>query len=225
MSVARRGAGLVATAIACAGLTVPIGPPAYAEEGACSEIQADTEDVDEVKAPSVPLEELGIERATELLEREGRAPGEGVGVAVVDSGIADVARVNEQGGLDPKSEFAKSPSPVYFHGTAVAGLIAGQPRPDGGDVGIAPAASLYDVTVYDDVADSDDGALLGLTDAGVIDGLNRIADNPRVGQVPIRIVNVSLALQPSPRLEAAVNQLTKKGIVVVAASGNRPTSE
>ena len=225
MSVARRGAGLVATAIACAGLTVPIGPPAYAEEGACSEIQADTEDVDEVKAPSVPLEELGIERATELLEREGRAPGEGAGVAVVDSGIADVARVNEQGGLDPKSEFAKSPSPVYFHGTAVAGLIAGQPRPDGGDVGIAPAASLYDVPVYDDVADSDDGALLGLTDAGVIDGLNRIADNPNVGQVPIRIVNVSLALRPSPRLEAAVKRLTKKGIVVVAASGNRPTSE
>ena len=99
MSVARRGAGLLAGAIACAGLTVPIGPPAYAEEGACSEIQDDTEDVDEVKAPSVPLEELGIEEATELLKREGKGPGEGVGVAVVDSGIADVAPVNEEGEL------------------------------------------------------------------------------------------------------------------------------
>ena len=51
-------AGLLAGAIACAGLTCRSRPPAYAEEGACSEIQDDTTDVDEVKAPSVPLEEL-----------------------------------------------------------------------------------------------------------------------------------------------------------------------
>ncbi|HET9421923.1 MAG TPA: S8 family serine peptidase [Nocardioides sp.] len=224
MSVGRRVAWLVAGTVVGAGLTLPVAPAAYAEEGACSEIQDDTADVDEVKAPSLPLEELGIEQATELLERRGTEPGEDVGVAVVDSGVADDAPITQAGSFQAPG-FSTSTADSYYHGTAVAGLIAGDPRPDGGAVGIAPAAEIIDVRVYDAPEDSDDGELGGLTDAGVIAGLNWVADNARSGSVPIRIVNVSLALQPSPQLEAAVKRLDKKGIVVVAAAGNRPTDE
>ncbi len=224
MSVGRRVAWLLAGTVVGAGLTLPVAPPAYADEGACSEIQDDTTDADEVQARSLPLEELGIEQATELLERERTEPGAGVGVAVIDSGVADDAPITEAGGFRA-APFSKSTADSYYHGTAVAGLIAGDPRPDGGAVGIAPAAQIFDVRVYDAPDDSDDGQFGGLTDAGVIAGLNWVAANANSGPVPIRIVNVSLALQPSPELEAAVKRLDQQGIVVVAAAGNRPTDE
>ena len=149
---------------------------------------------------------------------------QGVGVAVVDSGISDDAPITQVGGFQAPT--SKTTADTYYHGTAVAGLIAGDDRPEGGPpVGIAPAASLFDVRVYDAPEDSDDGELGGLTDAGVIAGLNWVADNVNTGSERIRIVNVSVALQPSPRLEDVVDRLAKKGVVVVAASGNRPTSE
>lgn len=223
MSVGRVRVVAGVLTIAVAGLAVPVGP-AYAEEGDCSQIQEDTTDVDEVAMPSAPLEELRIAEATELLEAEGKAPGQGVGVAVVDSGIADRAPVTRAGEIR-NSEFARGVGVPYYHGTAVAGLIAGAKRPDGGPVGIAPAAALYDVRVYDAPEASDDGEALGLTDAGVIDGLNRIAASANAVTPRIRIVNVSLALQPSDALEAAIGRLAVKGILVVAASGNRPTDE
>jgi len=224
VSVGRRVAGLAVATVVGVGLTLPVAPAAYAEEGACSEIQDDTTDADEVKAPSAPLEELRIEEATELLDRRDTEPGEGVGVAVVDSGISDDARITQEPGFQA-TQFSKTTADSYYHGTAVAGLIAGGDRPSGEPVGIAPAATLFDVRVYDAPEDSDDGELGGLTDAGVITGLNWVADNVNTGSVRIRIVNVSLAMQPSPQLEDVVGRLAKKGVVVVAASGNRPSSE
>jgi membrane-anchored mycosin MYCP len=177
-----------------------------------------------VAMPSAPLEELRIAEVTEQLAERGRGPGQGVGVAVVDSGIAEGVPVTVVDSRRDR-EHSRADGVVYYHGSAVAGLIAGAPRPDGGPVGIAPEASLYDVRVYDAPQDSDDGEVAGLTDAGVIDGLNWVADNVDRGSVPIRIVNVSLTLQPSDGLERAITRLKRKGVVVVAAAGNRPMSE
>ena len=45
----------------------------------------------------------------------------------------------------------KVPEPMDYHGTSVAGLIAGHVRQDGGGpVGIAPWAKIFDVQVYDE---------------------------------------------------------------------------
>ena len=221
MSVARVGLVAGVVLLAVAGLTVPV-TPAYAEEGACNEIQEDTTDVDEVAMPSAPLEELRIAEATELLGARGTAAGEGVGVAVVDSGIADIPLTRADGFRNP--EFSRAEGTPYYHGTAVAGLIAGAPRPDGGGpVGIAPAATVHDVRVYDAPEESDEA--LGLTDAGVINGLEWIAANANRVQPRIRIVNVSLALQQSDALEKVIGKLAAQDILVVAASGNRPTDE
>jgi membrane-anchored mycosin MYCP len=210
--------------IAVAGLTVPVAP-AYAEEGACNEIQEDTADVDEVAMPSAPLELMRVAEATEQLEARGKAPGQGVGVAVVDSGISERAPVTRAGEFR-NPEFSRGVGVTYYHGTAVAGLIAGSERPDrGGPVGVAPAAALYDVRVYDAPETSDDGSALGLTAEGVIDGLEWIAANANRVRPRIRIVNVSLALQHSAPLEKVIGRLASQGILVVAASGNRPTDE
>jgi membrane-anchored mycosin MYCP len=211
--------GLVA-----AGLTFPAAPAAYAEEGACIDIGEDATDVDEVAMPSAPLEELRIAEATELLKTRGKAPGEGVGVAVVDSGIAAEAPVNRAEGFRNPA-FSKAEGIPYYHGTAVAGLIAGGPRPEGGEVGVAPSATVFDVRVYDTPEDSDDGEALGLTEAGVIDGLNWVAANANAVRPRIRIVNVSLTVPRSDDLEEVVGRLAAQGILVVAASGNRPSDE
>ena len=61
---------------------------------------------------------------------------------------------------DPAGRPARRPARrrrrSYYHGTAVAGLIAGPPRADGSAVGIAPAAQILDVQVYDDPVDEAD---------------------------------------------------------------------
>ena len=158
MPVARRWAVLLAGALTLAGLAVPVGPAAYAVEGACNAIDDDTTDATEVQMPSVPLTELRIEEATDLLAQRDIAPGQGVGVAVIDSGVADDdGRIPTVGGFRAKG-FSRTDRDTYYHGTAVAGLIAGRERPNGKPVGIAPGASVFDVRVYDAPQDSDDGA-------------------------------------------------------------------
>ena len=225
MPVARRWAVLLASTLTIAGLTLPVAPAAYAVEGACNAIDDDTTDATHVQMPSAPLTELRIEEATDLLAERDIAPGQGVGVAVVDSGVADDdGRIPRVGGFRA-APFSKTDADTYYHGTAVAGLIAGQERPNGEPVGIAPGASVFDVRVYDAPEDSDDGRLGGLTDQGVIAGLEWVAANVAAGPVPIRIATVALALQPSKKLEAVVNRLAALGVVVVAASGNRPADE
>ena len=93
--------------------------------------------------------------------RDGGRPGRGAAAPAgaegrgrrggrrrVDSGVSPDAPIAVAG-----TELAgvKQQRPSDYHGTAVAGLIAGKPRSpkDGGAVGIAPAAQIYDVRVYD----------------------------------------------------------------------------
>ena len=104
------------------------------------------------------------------------------------------------------------------HGTAVASLIAGRPRPDGSLVGIAPAAGIVDVRVYDTLdAESLDGEVL--TAASLAEGLRWVAANAE--QLDIRIANVSLSVAPDDELAAAVRAVREAGVLVVAETGNR----
>lgn len=224
MPLARRSAALLAGTLAVAGLTLPGAPAAYAVETSCDQIRPDTTDADDVTAPSAPFEELGVQRAWELLDARGRRPGEGVGVAVVDSGIADVRGLPEVGGARIAGH-ARSADDAHFLGTAVAGLIAGQEREGrGGPVGIAPYAGLYDVKVYDTPVDSDDGRYSGLTADGVVAGLQWVVAH--VDSTPrIRIATVPSAVRPSKALERVVARLDALGVAVVAAAGNRPSAE
>ena len=161
--------------------------------------------------------------------------GQGVTVAVIDTGIA--------GGLP---DFRTSPSDaasrviasvvtnpdatteddLYGHGTHVAGLIAGNGSlRDAADplrgqyVGAAPRANLVSVKV------SDDQGATSLID--VIYGLQFAVDHQ--SQYGIRVINLSLdsdtpGSASTDPLDAAVESAWMHGIVVVAAAGNRGTA-
>jgi len=166
----------------------------------------------------------------------GHATGKGVGVAVIDTGIAGElpdfrrrsnsreSRVVASAVTNPCAQEATD---NYGHGTHVAGLIAGNSRALQSDdpnysrnMGIAPGANLISVKVSDDDGNSD------VLD--VIYGLQFAVDNKVAHN--IRVINLSLSSTVAESyltdpLDAAVEQAWNAGIVVVAAAGNEGTQE
>jgi serine protease AprX len=157
--------------------------------------------------------------------------GKGVGVAVVDTGVAGQLPDFRVSRADTRSRVvatavvnpaATNPTDTFGHGTHIAGLIAGNgANRDAADplhgryVGVAPDANLIAIKV-----DDGHGAA---TIADVIDGLQFAVDFKR--DYNIRVVNLSLrsteaqSYRTDP-LDAAVEQAWFAGIVVVAAAGN-----
>lgn len=214
-SAAAAGAvALVATSL----VTLGPAPAAYAlVEAGCAEVTVESTDVVATDQRSLPLEEMEVDRATDRLAELGKAPGAGVVVAVIDSGVATAAGI-------PVVEHVAAGSlkpPEYYHGTAVAGLIAGPARPDGKPVGIAPAAQILDVQVYDDPeADPDSAEASRVTVANVVAGLDAVL--ARMPQLNIKVVTVALALPDDRQIRKRIARLWKLGAVVVAPTGNRP---
>jgi serine protease AprX len=164
------------------------------------------------------------------------ATGKGVGVAVVDTGIAgtlpdfrtsqsnSTSRVVATVATNP---YATGDNDSYGHGTHVAGIIAGngnnRPSSDslkGDYVGVAPDANLISVKVADEKGDA--------TLLDVIYGLQFAVDNKDAYN--IRVINLSLestqaqSYKTDP-LDAAAEAAWFSGIVVVAAAGNRGTAD
>ena len=206
----RLTASAAVVGLVAAGVVWSAAPPAAAENPLCSSVSADSAP-DAVTLGAGPLAQLDVAAAQQLVDRSGPA-GPPVRVAVLDSGVDD-AHVP----VVASHSVAGSGPPAYFHGTAVAGLVAGQPRDDGTGVGVAPEAQVVDVRVYDGV-DEQDGATL--TPDRLAAGLEWVAAH--AADLHVRVANVSLAVDPSPRLAAAVRAVQRAGVVVVAAAGNRP---
>jgi serine protease AprX len=139
--------------------------------------------------------------------------GRGVGVGVLDTGIAasgDLAgRVVASADLSGEWSFTDS----YGHGTFMAGLIAGSGQ-GGGPAGVALGADLVDLKV----AGAD-----GATTLGQVLAAMQLADAAR-DRFNLRVLNVSLgapADDPATApLTEAVERLWADGVTVVAASGN-----
>ena len=139
--------------------------------------------------------------------------GAGIGVAVIDSGIAQTPDLNSRVAVTVDFTGTRSGNgDPYGHGTHVAGIIAG-----GNDAypGIAPGATLVNLRVI-----GADGS--GAT-SDVIDAINWAIAH-RV-QFNLRVINLSLG---HPVMEAAaddplcvaVQHAVDEGIVVVVAAGN-----
>jgi serine protease AprX len=140
--------------------------------------------------------------------------GLGIGVAVVDSGVAThkalrgriVASVDFTGAKQPGGD-------AFGHGTHVAGTIAASN--DGGYAGIAPGANIVSLRVLgpDGSGDTSD----------VINAIDWAVDHR--AQYRIRVINLSLghpvfeSYREDP-LCLAVQRAVDAGIVVVAAAGN-----
>jgi serine protease AprX len=164
----------------------------------------------------------------------GEFTGKGVGVAVIDTGIA--GHMTDFKGADGRSRvlasavtnpLATTAGDTYGHGTHVAGIIAGDgTRRASTDplrskyVGIAPEANLISVKV------SDEAGVATVLD--VIYGLQFVVDHKATYN--IRVVNLSLesTVQGSYKtdpLDAAVESAWFSGVVVVAAAGNHGATE
>jgi serine protease AprX len=156
--------------------------------------------------------------------------GTGVGVAVIDSGIA--GDLVDFRGADGRSRVvanaitsagATKAGDGLGHGTHVAGIIAGNSfnrapsDPLYGDyVGVAPDVNLVAVKAADEQGNS--------TVLDVINGIQFVVDHK--DQFNIRVLNLSLSTDTpqsyrTDPLDAAVEYAWSRGIVVVAASGNR----
>jgi serine protease AprX len=161
--------------------------------------------------------------------------GRGVGVAVIDTGITgDVpdfrtsrwdssSRVIASAVIDPNASTAAD---TYGHGTAVAGLVAGNSHArDNGDplrdqyAGSAPNANLISIKVA-----NDDGQA---TTLDALYGLQFAVDHK--DDYNIRVINMSFrstdaeSYKTDP-LDAAAEQAWFHGITVVAAAGNMGTA-
>jgi serine protease AprX len=144
--------------------------------------------------------------------------GQGIGVAVIDSGIAPLPAIVGQ--IVASVDFTVDNGPAvdeFGHGTHVAGIIAGQSDPSvpGGFSGVAPGAFLLNLKV---LAADGSGSV-----SNVIAAIDWAVANRDLYK--IRIINLSLGHPPMESSEddplcQAVQRAVAQGIVVVVAAGN-----
>ena len=184
------------------------------------------------------LQVIGVPEAWRLLHSGGSAngqpiePGEGVTVAVLDTGYTDHPEVRERltkqvnapnqvlgldllDGDDPRDPLEGKP-PLAFpaHGTSVSSVIVSPLGPqantlNGADYvdGIAPAAQVMPVRMTTNVALVLPNKLIPAIRQAVEAGAD--------------VINVSLGLPYYwPALHAAVQYAADQGVVVIAAAGN-----
>lgn len=153
----------------------------------------------------------------------GYLQGQGVTVAVIDSGFANNADFQVYGGGNSRVITSTNVATGtvgtidgYGHGTFVVGIIGGSGNgSNGARIGVAPGVNLINVKV----ADSN-----GMSYASdLVDGLQWIYDNRAAYN--IKVVNISMnstiteSYHTSP-IDAAVEILWFNGVVVVVSAGN-----
>ncbi len=157
------------------------------------------------------LETLGIRE----LWRQG-LNGRGIGVAVIDSGVAtdrDFTNLILNKGFNLNS---LTPIDLYGHGTHIAGIVAGNGRDSEGKYrGVAPGSNLIGLKISND---------LGIAfESDVVKALQWTYDNK--ARYNIRVVNLSInsgveSSYHNSALNAAAEILWFSGVVVVVSAGN-----
>lgn len=144
--------------------------------------------------------------------------GSGVGVALLDTGVADVAELEGRIVRGPDYSGDGDGIDRHGHGTFMAGLIAGDGRASGAEdprFGVAPGAHIVSLKL----AGRDGQTSL----SRVLDAIGWVIVNQ--DEHGIRVMNLSIGA-PSKRspqadpLAAAVEAAWASGITVVTASGN-----
>ncbi|NUR83230.1 MAG: type VII secretion-associated serine protease mycosin [Nonomuraea sp.] len=131
--------------------------------------------------------------------------GKGVTVAVIDSGVDET---HPQIRLSGKADLSGTDfRDCEGHGTAVAGIIAAQPRAGLPFYGVAPGVKLLSIKQSND----SHGNVKVLAKA-IRTAVDENAD----------VINVSIDAHDQPELRAAVNYALDRDVVIVAAAGNIP---
>lgn len=146
--------------------------------------------------------ELGKMR---LAEAHRLARGGKVVVAVIDSGI-DVAHPDLAGDIAASFDAIGTGVAVHKHGTAIAGGIAAHGRL----TGVAPAAQILAIRAFGGGAKAEDG-----TTFAIMKGLDWAVQNSA------RVINMSFAGPRDPGITRGIAAAFARGVVLVAAAGNK----
>jgi serine protease AprX len=158
--------------------------------------------------------------------------GQGVGVALIDSGVTPVAGLSTQGKVinGPDLSFESQNTSLqhldtFGHGTHMAGIIAGRdsgvstisPSDSSHFLGVAPSARIVSLKVADSQGRTDVSQMLA-----AIDWVVRHRNDNGMN---IRVLNLSFGTDRSQSyqfdpLAYAAEQAWKQGIVVVVSAGN-----
>ena len=150
--------------------------------------------------------------------------GQGIGVAVVDSGINPNGDLYTTAGINRQvadvrfnTDYNQNTSDGYGHGTHVSSIVGADGSDSGGKyIGVAPMVNIINVKVSNDNGSS--------TTKNVVQGLQWVLANK--AKYNIRVVNLSLNSSVAESyltnpLAAAVEILWFNKIVVVTSAGNQ----
>ncbi len=225
-----RGAGLMVAALAIAGTGV------VAYDGLARDGSSAFERVAEAPVAASDLSPGSMYHVVDQIGARGLweqgITGEGVNVAVIDTGIAPVEGLDGDGKVaaivDLSSE-AASPATAFVdgngHGSHLAGIIAG--REDGASpadsaahpetfLGVAPDAGIVSIKVADRVGDTRPADVI----AGVEWAIEH-AEELDIGVITLALDTGSTLPYTEDALASAVERAWHAGIVVVTAAGNR----
>jgi subtilisin family serine protease len=151
-----------------------------------------------------PLEQYALAKM-QLPQAHVLAQGGDVLVAIVDGGV-DVSHPELRGVIADTFDAVRAGDKAHPHGTAVAGAIAAHARLKGS----APAARILAAQAFDRGQDRTEGsgftvakAIYWATDRGA------------------RVINMSFAGQRDPSIEQSLRYARHKGVILVAAAGNK----
>lgn len=163
-------------------------------------------------------------KADQVWNTSKKIQGQGIGVAVIDSGINPNGDLYTEAGVNRQvtnvrfnSDYNQTTTDGYGHGTHVASVLGGDGSESAGKyIGVAPMVNIINVKV------SNDNGSARMVD--VVSGLQWVLQNKNTYN--IRVVNLSLnssvyeSYNTNP-LDAAVEILWFNGIVVVTSAGNK----
>ncbi|MEV0425440.1 type VII secretion-associated serine protease mycosin [Micromonospora sp. NPDC050495] len=145
--------------------------------------------------------------------------GGGVTVAVIDSGVS-ASHPLLRGRVLPGEDFnglvkLRGQCDLVGHGTLIAGIIAGREGTGVPYSGIAPEARILPIRVLAENRENFDPAVPGEIGRAIRWAANHDAD----------VINLSLVTLDDPALKSAVDYALGKGVVLVAAAGNRQENQ
>ncbi|MFF7311900.1 type VII secretion-associated serine protease mycosin [Streptomyces sp. NPDC008137] len=203
-AVAPRRAGALGVLLA-AGLVLLPAPAAHA---------------DSIRAQQWALEAMHTQEAWQTTK------GDGVTVAVLDTGVeADHPDLtgNVLTGKDLVGFGAEPGERAWArHGTAMAGIIAGHGHGPGnadGVLGIAPEAKILPVRVILEDGDPSRAKARSTRGNALAQGIRWAADHG-ADVINLSLGDDSASAHPEPTEDSAIQYALKKGVVVVASSGN-----
>lgn len=153
-----------------------------------------------------PLERLQPERMWPLTD------GEGVTVAVIDSGVGEHPILDGQiaGAYDLTEDQVGARCDMASHGTLVAGIIAGKADGSSPFYGMAPGVKILSYRVIESI----EGSTHRDSVIPVVNAINQAVDDGA------DVINLSLTAIHTIALEDAIERAHDEGVVVVAAAGN-----